>query len=278
MISLQDAQTRLIAANPVPTPQALPDEAWSPELVLDRFEQRRETMTDLDTPATQLSPALRKKRPMRGPLAAAVAALVVVAVGVLMAFAALTGDEDVPARSEVELAQEWLAHQAAGDLAAWESMIHPEATWGPDGPAVDPTLLGRYFDTPAIRELNALTAHYVAATGAVVDATCESVGEKVRCERVATSGLAPGAVIARAVAVIDIEDGLVVDARWSGQTPGPTGDVFGLSQYRQWVMSERADVFETLFTNGATIAVDTPEVRQLHRQTIDEFLAARAGS
>lgn len=275
MTSIDQARARLAAANSVPSPESLPDGAWSPAALLERVNERRDVMS-LDTRAEK-----RAARPpgggrRRGLLTALAAAAAVIAAGAIFVFASLTGDDtDVAALSDVEIAELWFDHYGSGDIEAYEAMIHPDATWGPDGG--DPALKGRYFENDAIRELNTRSSHYIYVTNATVDATCTSLGVQVRCDRTITSGLRPADVISEATALLVIENGLIVDAIWSGDSPPPSTDPFGLSAYRQWVAENRADVLEELFIAGATIRLDTPEVRELHRQYVAEFLAATGG-
>ena len=282
------ALERIRSADTVPSMDAFPTGALTSDALLARIDERS-TMTDTLTPIRLDEPS-KPPASKRGPLLAiAVAAIVLVVVGV--AGFALTRDEGTPpVTSEptttvaptttaptttlapgalpvdtpaLEVVQAWNARWAAGDVEGFEALVDPGASYFADnaGTAV------------------ARGSWYRIATGATVESTCSNItAQRIRCETTSISGLTPGEVLLdRSITVYTVADGRIQNFEFpDGYAPYYAYDIEGLERYRVWLRENDPSAFEELFAFGETIVLETEEVRAAHQEQIARFLAAAA--
>jgi len=144
----------------------------------------------------------------------------------------------------------------AGDVEGYEAIINPAIGYPPGN--------------------DAWAARFADVTGVTAERTCTEVDAiTLRCQETATSGLLPGETTASTVDYV-VRNGWIlainfVEGESALITPATAA---GVSEYRLWVRDNYPDRFDTLFAVGVTMVLDTEEVRELHRQTIAEYLAA----
>lgn len=165
--------------------------------------------------------------------------------------------------SPLAVAEAYFAHWDAGEVAAYEALVAPDANLFTEGAA------GQV----------AIESWYRIATGVQLDRTCDHWGPgKVRCETTLVSGLQPGVVIADAKPVVlSIRDGLIVDFQFPhGFQTVYDDDIVGLDAYREWMEQHEPSEFKQLFLFPKTIVVNSEEARSRHREMIIDFLESGA--
>jgi hypothetical protein len=161
--------------------------------------------------------------------------------------------------SPLEIAEAYFAHWDAGEVAAYEALVSPDAN---------------LFTQGAAGEV-AIESWYRIATGAQLDRTCGLAGpNEVRCETTLVSGLQPGVVIADAKPVVlSVSDGVIVDFQFpDGFQTVYDDDIVGLTAYREWMAQNEPADFKQLFLFPKTIVVNSDEARSRHQEMIAKFL------
>jgi hypothetical protein len=277
---------RITSANPVPSPDAFPSSALSSADLLARIDERSTAMTETLTPIRDLEPEKPPRR-ARGPfVAVAVAAAVVLVIGLASLFF-LNGDATAPAdpsptlesplgadAEALDVIAAVTAAWDAGDLATADSLIHPDSP---------------YFSPQAASGF-AAEVWYREASGAVVERDCalgtpvpgwdtdlfDNGGVVVTCEETIISGTEPGTVIGGGITAAEVKDGWVLNP-FIG--PGYVGAISErgnenqfIGQYRNWVRERFPDDFDELFT-AVSMIVGTPEAQAKHREFMPFFVA-----
>ncbi len=151
----------------------------------------------------------------------------------------------------------------SGDVTGWEALFHP----------------GNNYSAP---RSEAAASHFMQVTGASTERDCttivsETMATQVRCIERQTSGLVPGFVSEDVVVVYTGHFGWLWGIDFPNGRPASLsslGNAPGVADYRLWVVENMPDRADTLFAFGATMDLDTEEVRELHKETIAAYLAA----
>jgi hypothetical protein len=304
MNDTQHTIERIRSANPVPSPDSFPTRALSSAGLLARIDERNTTMTDTLTPIRGTDPGKPPRR-NRGPLIGlAVAAAVLLLVGITTF--AIGGGEDSPVVTDppattteapttttttvpptttaqfesplpadtppLEAAAAIQAAWDAGDMAAADALIRPDSGF-----------LEQNISPGFAAEL-----WYRNATGAVItnrDCRVETPAELanegfegtfVTCTENLESGINPGTVIGGGKLAMTVQDGWVVDVFLLGYLGALDGERGGYQAYQNaylaWMQERFPDNSEVLF-DGIDMVIDTPEAAALHQELIPFFLA-----
>ncbi len=169
------------------------------------------------------------------------------------------GELALPADTPLlDVVNEFTTRYDAADIEGYEALLHPAGA---------PESLGV-----------GQSSWFAAATGMTTERTCTQVTPtQVRCDEIATSGLLPGTVVAEFPSIwngragwiwtVEFEEAREID--FANPTTGP-----GVAEYRIWVQENDPDVFGALFIGSLTMRLDTPDIRQAHRDMIQRYLAA----
>lgn len=298
---------RIQSANPVPSPDSFPTRALSSAGLLARIDERNTDMTDTLTPIRGTDPGKPPRR-TRGPLiAAAVAAVLVLIIGI--ATFTLGGGDDAPVVTDppttttteaatttttvpptttaqfesplpadtppLEVVAALHAAWDAGDMAAAAELFHPDS---------------RYFQRN-IESSVAAELWYRNATGVTVsDRECALEtpaelanqgfeGTFVTCTENLVSGISPGAIIGGGTLAFTVQDGAVLERFQFFYPAAIDGERGGfeeyLTAYRNWVQERFPDDIPELFGGFGSIdmVIDTPEARARHLELIPFYLA-----
>ena len=161
--------------------------------------------------------------------------------------------------SPLAIAEAYIAHWDAGEVAAYEALVSPHAN---------------LFTEGASGEV-AIESWYRIATGIELERQCEvTAPDRVRCETTLVSGLQPGVVIADAKPVVlSIREGVIVDFQFPrGFQTVYDDDFVGLDAYRTWMAENEPSEFKQLFLFPKTIVVNSEESRSRHQEMIAKFL------
>lgn len=146
----------------------------------------------------------------------------------------------------------------AGDIEGYEALIHPAIGY-PSGNDAEASWFG-------------------AVTGITTERSCIQVDDiTVRCEEVATSGLAPGVVVGDFTTEVIGRNGWILAVNFPDGQPESMSDPWsatGVAEYRSWVQETMPDAFDDLFAAGLRMRLDTPELRDRHSAAIADYLAA----
>jgi len=300
MTDMNPTVERIKSANPVPSHDSLPGGAASATALLARIDERSTTMTDTLTPIREIEPS-KPPRWGRGPLIAlAVAAVVVLLIGVA-SFSLLSGDEqpvvterpapttttespattttvaslpqsplpaDTPALEVVAAIQaEW----DAGDISGAEALILPDSLFFTEGvgPGVAREIWYRYATGMTVeRECEMGTPPQLASQPPQVPGS-----EMVTCTETLISGLNPGVATGGGTVAASVIDGWVVDI-FIIDYQGGLDERGPIADYRTWLQETIPDRYPDLFSETTlTIIVETPQARQGHRELVPFFVA-----
>lgn len=259
---------RVRSADPVPSAEAFPHDAWSADVLLAHIDERSTLVTDLKTTPKG---APEKTRSWRGiAIAAAVAAAILVVVGITGLLMRSDGDiapVDTPSTSSTvplvdpsatptEVVTAYLAAVDAGDVATYEALLDPE----------QPDLFTGVNGTRR-------SARYQATTGMVVTHDCSTDGTTVTCTTTRQSGLAPDQTYPPFEMIAVVEAGMITTLDFGPEYVWADNvDAEALNAYRAWVEGNRADAYDDLFGPTFEIILDTPDARALHGSVIAEYL------
>lgn len=132
MTTSQEALRRLEAADPVPSPRAIPGAAWSSVVLLDHIDQRSG-----DTKTRPVTEHLRPTPPLgrgRGPLIAITIAVVVLAIGAATAIVTLSGDGGNDVIRPSPTTTEAIQSLQPGPITSFQDIAGTYLRHGPDSP------------------------------------------------------------------------------------------------------------------------------------------------
>lgn len=136
MTTSQEALRRLAAADPIPSPKAMPSAAWSSVVLLDRIDERSGG-TEAGPPTEHLRPTPPIRRE-RGPLIAITIAVVVLAIGAAAVILTLSGDRGNDVISPSPTTTDAVQALQPGPISSFEDIA---GTYLRRGPGDSPTYL-----------------------------------------------------------------------------------------------------------------------------------------
>lgn len=301
MTDISTTVDRIKSADTVPSPDSLPSGAMSSAALLARIDERSKTMTDTLTPIRQVDPSKPPSRG-RGPLLAfAVAAVLILVIGVTT-FNVLTGDSQpevadpvptttvapttttaappttlapleglLPANTPpIEVVEALQAEWAAGDIAGAEALIRPDSHFFTDDLAsgVAPEIL--------YRSVTGMTSEGECAIGTPPQLEpwtfSFATSVMVTCTDTLTSGLEPGVVVGGGTTAYEVADGWIVEfiiVDYQGALDERTGR----DAYRNWVQEFFPTEFATVFNpTTLTMILETEEAQAKHAELIPFFV------
>lgn len=148
----------------------------------------------------------------------------------------------------------------AGDVAGYEALFFP--------------LTG--YESGS----DASTSWFVSVTGVRTERECEVVdANQVRCTETSFSGLLPGRSLGTITTLVTGGDGWI----WTIEFPNGVQEGLldqaaspGVPEYRTWLSENDPEALGELF-GGATMRLQTEELRDAHRAAIAEYLASIGG-
>ncbi len=282
-MSAPDVLDRIAAANPVPA--GPPPQAWSAAVLLDEIDERRGTMTKLET--VQSAPPEGPRRAWRSRLAVAVGAFALVfAVVGLVALVASGGTSGPatpapttvapttiapatsvpvtpppPAVDPVEAGRAFIEAMDASDAAAAAALLDPNAVFDDLAGSVDD--LGPVFDWQTSFDLRwTVRSCEQSAIGPPALVTCEYDTQSLLGRAVPSDALAGSYDF-------EIVDGLITKLTHDFRGLG------GWDEFAQFVRSD-SDDFDVMYTDATgRFATLTPESNALWREHSARFLAER---
>ena len=264
MTNINATLERIRAADPVPSTDSFPADAMSSEALLARIDERSTNVTDIKTaPKTnhEREPASR----WRGPaIAVAVAAGILLIVGIV-SVVSLTTDDAPPAApapqttdalpDPVAVVTEFNRLYDAGD-AGFEAFYSEDIQLDQDG-------------------ANRTISQYMAATGMTVAYDCTAVGEQVQCTTTRTSGIDPSQTYPPFTGTYVVVNGKITAMGASGPYENPMlQDRPALTAYAEWVRDNHPDKYDDLILFGTTLLINDAETRRLQGQMIQQYREA----
>jgi len=305
MTDTQTTVERIESANAVPSPDAFPSGALSSTDLLARIDTRSKTMTETLTPIRATDPVKRPGRG-RGPLIAlAVAAVILLVIGVT-SFTILSNDDAAPPATDPPATTTTIAptttvtattvapiegvlpadtpplevvaalHAAwdAGDMDAADALINPDSGYFSQnqGPGIAEEIWYRSATNMVVYRECSIDAAPFAAIGLPL-----GDGVAVSCKETLISGLQPGRPVGGGFFGAEVNNGMITNFYIDEYTGGRFENE-GLDLYRSWVSLNDSDAYEALFAVDTTIVVDTAAARAQHNETVAVFVAAVAQS
>ena len=299
MTDIHETLERIKSANAVPSSDSFPSGALSSTELLARIDERSKAMTETLTPIRPTQPAKPPRRG-RGPLIAlAVAAVVVLIIGVA-GFTLLTGDNSGPvatdpptpttvapttttaptttiARSEgalppdtppLEVVAALQAAWDAGDMALAEGLIAPDSGYFAQnqGAGISEEIWYRAATAVTVERDCSLDAAPFTAIGIPL-----GNGVAVSCNETLISGLQPGRVIGGGFFGAEVADGMIMDF-YIDDYDGAGIEREGLDEYRTWMQEFSPQTAGELFRPDGTLVADTEEARTRHNELVAVFV------
>ncbi|MDH3307969.1 MAG: hypothetical protein OEO77_10675 [Acidimicrobiia bacterium] len=279
MTNAQTTVERIKSANAVPSTDSFPPGALSSTALRIRIEERSTAMSNVLTYDRHTEPT-EPPRKGRGPLVAlAVAAAVVLILGITALNVLSRGTEVDPAIQPTQIVPSpeergaralpadtplltvvsaFQARWDAGDVAGYEALFHP--------------------DNGYVSGSDATTSWFVEATGTTTERDCVVLETtQVSCTERGISRLQPGTVTNTYTTLWTGAEGYIYTIEFPDGMPTPVltnpTDGPGVAEYRSWLEERFPDAFGTLFVDGMTMTLDTEDVRTNHQGFVDMYVA-----
>lgn len=178
----------------------------------------------------------------------------------------------------LSVAEEWLAAYEAGDVAAFQALMHPDATARCVGCAYE-RREEPYFAQVGEGTSDVADSRLLALANGTISRTCGADGPLVRCDTLRTSDFGYRDDTGKPTQQFDatyeftIEDGLVT-RRILVLHSGHSFDFNVVADYERWLRDNHPDAYAELFAFG-TILVTTEEQFAAHGEYVPAFLASR---
>jgi hypothetical protein len=289
MTDMHETLERITSANAVPSPDSFPSGALSSVDLLARIDERSTTMTDTLTPLRPTEPGKPPKR-SRGPLIAlAVAAVVLLIIGI-SSFALLSRDDSGPADTippapapttapiesvlppdtpPLEVVAALQAAWDAGDMDLAEALISPDSGYfsNDSGPGIAEEIWYRHATKMTVERECSLDAAPFETLGLPL-----GDGVPVSCNETLISGLQPGRIIGGGFFGAEVADGMVTDFYIDEYVGALTEDA-AFDGYRSWMEKFNPDAAGDLFRADGTMIADTNTARIRHNELVAVFVA-----